>query len=203
MGFMGDWWETAKMILFHPNQFFDEMREDAPLIEFLKFALLNFFIFGVLMGFIFYAQIGLEFMKLGEMSTLAGILGFAFIPVLVVFALLFGVGYIFIVGAIIHVFLMMLGAKKGFEQTFKVFACFSVVFLFLWIPFLNFIFFIYGLYILIIGLSKLQEMSKLRVLIAILLPDIIVAILLTVIFFMYLNAITAFSFGAPSLAMMR
>jgi hypothetical protein len=83
----------------------------------------------------------------------------------------------FISAAVLHVVVYFMGAKKGFENTFK-----AVVYggtpstIFSWIPLVNIVFMFWSWFLLVKGLSKLQNMTMEKAFIATLVPLIIVIV---------------------------
>jgi len=190
--------EKVKGILLEPSKTFDDLKEE-PLGEAVKyyaviaavysafFALLLAFagnLVGTLMGF----------GNLGMMMGAGVGIGAA-----ITFFVVFMIGAIlgaFIGGAILHIFVYIVGGRRGIAQTIK--ACMygsTPSLLFGWIPIIGLIAMIWSLVAEIIGIRQLQELTTGKAIVVVILP-IIMAIILA----MALAAIIAasiFGMGRP------
>ncbi|MGI8891669.1 MAG: YIP1 family protein [Chthoniobacterales bacterium] len=124
LGLFKAFFETLKVVLLSPGSAFTAMKPEGGMVEPLIFALI-----GCTVGCAVYLLFSLLLSSLGIMAdrnALAGVLGmgigavfaFIFIPVFVAFGLFLGAG-------IVHLCLMLVGgAKRSFETTFRV-VCYS------------------------------------------------------------------------------
>ncbi len=87
----------------------------------------------------------------------------------------------FIGGAILHIFVYLVGGRKGLEQTIKAVMYGSTPGLLLgWIPIIGFIAGIWSLVLEILGIRQLHELTTGKAVLAVLIP-IIIAVVLAVI----------------------
>jgi hypothetical protein len=99
-----------------------------------------------------------------------------FLVYLVFLALLIG---IFVLGLITHVFVLLMGGKKGVEQTIKTTMFASTPALLLgWIPFVSIIGFIWSLVLLVLGIKENQEMTLGNAALVVVIPIVLNIILL-------------------------
>jgi len=99
-----------------------------------------------------------------------------FFVYLVFLALLVG---IFVLGLVAHVFVLLMGGKKGVEQTIKTTMYASTPALLLgWIPFVSIIGFIWSLVLLVLGIKENQEMTIGNAALVVLIPIVLHLILL-------------------------
>lgn len=119
---------------------------------------------------------GFPFIPLGITGIRSNSLTYIFIVISVsVISIIVGV---FVIGAVIHAFVYLLGGKKGFIQTIKALMYgSSAALIFGWIPIINIIAIIFSLKNQIIGIRHLQELNTIRAILAILIPSIGVAFL--------------------------
>jgi len=181
-----DFIEKIKLIIGDSNKFYDKVSGE-DLGEPIKYLLLVLIIPTVLI--ILLSGLFMTFV-LGIIQAMPG---GADIPAFVLtlgplIGVLFGVFYYistfvgsFIHGAILHVIVYLMGAKKGFQNTYKAVAYGQTPnIIFGWIPLLNIVFGIWSWYLVIKGLSKLQDMTMGRAFLATIIP-IIVLIALAVL----------------------
>ncbi len=124
LGFFPAFFETFKLVLLNPTAAFTNMKPEGGMTEPLIFA-----VFGGSIGFVFNILFTLLMSSFGMMSdrnALAGLMGLGigtifiiiFMPVFIAFGLFIG-------AAILHLCLILVGgAKRSFETTFRV-LCFS------------------------------------------------------------------------------
>ena len=165
----------VKGFLLSPVETFQQSRNDEPGVVFTYFAALLLF-HAILVALI--ATFGIE-----KMPTYPGIpVGIA-VPVIVFLMALAG-GFILtlIFAAWLHLWVYLLGGRKGIMQTFKAIIYGHTPRLLLgWIPFIGFIFMLWSLVLGVLGIRELQEISTgkaiLAVVIAIIIPLIIVILI--------------------------
>ncbi|MEI7650037.1 MAG: Yip1 family protein [Methanomicrobiales archaeon] len=162
----------VKGFLLKPVETFQQFKNDEPGIVFSYFAAL-LLIHAILSAII--ALIGIE-----TMPRYAGIPEGIAVPVIVFFMALAG-GFVItlIFAAWLHLWVYLLGGRKGIMQTFKAIIYGHTPRLLLgWIPFIGFIFVLWSLALGILGIRELQEMSTgkaiLAVAIAVMIPLVII-----------------------------
>jgi len=162
----------VKGFLLKPVETFQQFKNDEPGIVFSYFAAL-LLIHAILSAII--AVIGIE-----TLPRYAGIPEGIAVPVIVFFMALAG-GFIvtLIFAAWLHLWVYILGGRKGIMQTFKAIIYGHTPRLLLgWIPFIGFVFMLWSLVLGILGIRELQEMSTgkaiLAVAIAVMIPLVII-----------------------------
>jgi hypothetical protein len=193
-----DFVEKVKGFLMEPSETFDAVKGDT-LEEAIKYyaiiAAIYSAIFAVLLAFagaLFGSMMG--FRNLGMMMGAGAGLGAA-----VIFFVLFMIFVIiaaFIGGVILHIFVYLVGGRKGIEQTIKAVMYGSTPWLLLgWIPFIGFIATIWSIVLEIIGIRQLQELPTGKAVLAVLIPVIIVVIIAIVL--AVILATFVFGMGGP------
>ena len=164
----------VKGFLLKPVETFQQFKNDEPGIVFSYFAAL-LLLHAILSAII--ALIGIE-----TMPRYAGIPEGIAVPVIVFFMALAG-GFVItlIFAAWLHLWVYILGGRKGIMQTFKAIIYGHTPRLLLgWIPFIGFIFVLWSLALGILGIRELQEISTgkaiLAVVIAVMIPLVIILI---------------------------
>jgi hypothetical protein len=170
----------VKGFLLNPVETFQQSRDDEPGVVFTYFAAL-LLVHSILAALI--TLVGIEIMP--RFAGIPG--GLAFLVVVFFMALIGGFIFTLIFAAWLHLWVYLLGGRKGILQTFKAIIYGNTPRLLLgWIPFVGFIFALWSLVLGILGIRELQEMSTgkaiLAVLIAVIIP-LIVFILLAAWFF--------------------
>lgn len=98
---------------------------------------------------------------------------------------------VFIIGAIYHIGVYIVGGKKGIEQTIKALMYGQTPGLLLgWIPIIGIIAGIWSFVLYILGIRQLQEITTGKAILAVLIPIIIIVVLIVI-----LAIIAAFVFG--------
>ena len=165
----------VKGFLLKPVETFQQSKNDEPGVVFSYFAAL-LLIHAILSAII--TAIGIERMPIypGMPSGIA-------VPV-IVFLMALASGFIItlIFAAWLHLWVYLLGGRKGIMQTFKAIIYGHTPRLLLgWIPFIGFIFVLWSLALGILGIRELQEMSTgkaiLAVAIAVMIPLIIILLI--------------------------
>ena len=176
--------ETLKKVLFDPVAFFRAMPVSGGLSSPMTFGI-SVGYFGMIVS-AFYQTILHSLMGGGMIGGLArrdqmervaemfgGVMGFVFTLILGPFLILIG---LFVGAGITHLMLMLLGgAKRDFEATFRV-ACFAQApAVFAIVPFCGqLVQGIYQIVLTIIGLSEAHQISKMTAALAVLLPILLV-----------------------------
>lgn len=165
----------VKGFLLSPVETFQQSKNDEPSVVFTYFAALLLF-HSILVAII--ATIGIE-----KIPMYPGMPAGIAVPVIVFLMALAG-GFILtlIFAAWIHLWVYLLGGRKGIMQTFKAIIYGHTPRLLLgWIPFIGFIFMLWSLVLGILGIRELQEISTgkaiLAVVIAIIIPLIIIILI--------------------------
>ena len=154
--------EKVKGFLLSPVETFQKVK-DEDLGPLMKYFVILTLIFSIL-------PVKFPFMA-GTAGGLAAVV--TFITLLI--SLLIG---LFVGAAIVHIFVYLLGGRKGYTQTVKAIGYGMTPSLLLgWIPFLNIIVGIWALIVEIIGIRELQEMSTGKAALAVILPGIIIGII--------------------------
>ena len=171
-GFFSAFIETLQMVLTRPGEAFTAMRREGGLGEPLIYALIGGTL-GTVVGLFYRFALQSVFAGFGRTDALNHLLGgAALILVMIISPLLVVIGT-FIVSAILHLCLMIVGgAKQSFETTFRV-VCFSggSVNPLQLIPICGgLITFVWGLILYCIGLARSHEIETGRAVIAVLLP---------------------------------
>jgi hypothetical protein len=174
-GFFSAFIETLQMVLTRPGEAFTAMRREGGLGEPLIYALIGGTL-GTMVGLFYRFALQSVFAGFGRTDALNHLLGgAALILVMIISPLLVVIGT-FIVSAILHLCLMIVGgAKQSFETTFRV-VCFSggSVNPLQLIPICGgLITFVWGLILYCIGLARSHEIETGRAVIAVLLPLIV------------------------------
>src|ERR1700736_281922 len=174
-GFFSAFIETLQMVLTRPGEAFTAMRREGGLGEPLIYALIGGTL-GTMVGLFYRFALQSVFAGFGRTDALNHLLGgAALILVMIISPLLVVIGT-FIVSAILHLCLMIVGgAKQSFETTFRV-VCFSggSVNPLQLIPICGgLIAFVWALVLYCIGLDRSHEIETGRAVMAVLLPLII------------------------------
>ena len=172
--------DKVKGFILKPVETFQQSRNDEPGVVFSYFAAL-LLINAILSAII--ALIGIE-----TLPRFAGMPeGLAFPVIVFLMALAGGFILTLIFSAWLHLWVYILGGRKGIMQTFKAIIYGHTPRLLLgWIPFIGFVFMLWSLVLGILGIRELQEMSTgkaiLAIVIAVMIP--LVIILLIAAYFM-------------------
>ena len=183
LGFMAALVETTQKVLTRPSEFFASMPVTGgiggPLLYAILVGTLGVVV-AALYREVFQALVGSTFAGLGSSGEVQRILPFlmsgAGLVIQVVFAPLFVTIGLFLVAAIAHLFLLLLGgARRGFEATFRV-TCYSEAAAVInVIPVCGGLFsFVYYLVLAIIGLAAAHGIGKGTAAAAVLLPLLLV-----------------------------
>jgi hypothetical protein len=166
-----DYFALMKGFLLSPVETFRTVR-DTDLGDSLKYYLILLAINAVLSAIVSLAMAGAARTTLTSIFTQAGIpmpavtgtgvIGIALLMIIVQFAL------VFIGAAWLHVFVWLLGGRRGYLQTLKAIIFGSTpAMLFDWIPFIGFLAGLWSLVLGIFGLQELQNMTTLKAVLAI------------------------------------
>ncbi len=182
MGLWLDW----KNVMFDPQKFYKKLpakeKYRKATIFYLTIEAIGTAL--VLLAFISFIFLGLMddttmgFFKSTFMSglgtgLLTGILVLAF-PIII----LFSWGILYIGSAIVHLFVLLFGGKKGFVETFKANAYAAAPGIFSFIPWIGNVATVYSIILLIIGIKERQQLSLGKSIAAVLIPIGIVLLLI-------------------------
>lgn len=181
LGFFKAFYDTVSVLLTKPGEAFIMMKREGGLTDPLLFGMIGGSV-GTIVSILF--QIGLQ----SVIHTNTGLVDLFGVPVVVgllVFSPLWLALWLFIGSGILHLCLMMLGgANRPFETTFRVvcYACGSTQ-LFNIIPICGaYVAPIYYIVLVCIGLTRAQETTTGKALLAIFLPILVCCGLMTVLF---------------------
>jgi hypothetical protein len=181
-----DFSEKVKGFLLEPSKTFDASKGDT-LNEALKYYVLLAVIFSALLALLFAIAATLFGSMMGRFGMLLGTgAGMAGALVIFVMFLVLWIISAFVSGAILHIFVYIVGGRKGISQTIKAVMYGSTPSLLLgWIPFINYLAWIWSLVLEILGIRQLQELTTGRAILAVLIPIIIIVVLVVVIAAMF------------------
>jgi hypothetical protein len=188
MGFI----EKTKSFLFTPIETFKKVREEDIGVG-LKYFIIWLVIYAALttvVSLVVGAMLGSIYRNIPGFSGYGSFLGVIVGPIAAVISfimiLLSGFVGIFIGSALIHIGVLLVGGKKGYNQTIKaVMYGITPAFLLGWIPIAGIIFSLWSLLLEILGVRELQEISTGKAILAVLLPVIAIAIVVAIAIMMY------------------
>lgn len=174
LGFFKAFYDTASLLLTKPGEAFTMMKREGGLTDPLLFALIGGSI-GAIASILF--QVGLQAItNSGGRNNFVELFGVGMVIGFIVLSPLFLAAGIFIGSGVLHLCLMILGgAKRPFETTFRV-VCYScgAAYLFSIIPFCGgYITPIYNIVLQCLGLSRAHETTIGKAVLAVLLPMIV------------------------------
>ena len=179
-----DFYEKVNGLLLEPSKTFDVLKEeplDGAIKYYICIAAVYSALFALLLGFA--GSLSGSMMGFGNLGMMMGAgagIGAA-ITFFVVFMIMAILGA-FIGGAILHIFVYIVGGRKGLTQTIKAGMYGSTAsLLFGWLPIINIIAVIWSLVTEIIGIRQLHELTTGRAILAQVLPIIIAFILAMVL----------------------
>lgn len=165
--------EKMKGFLMNPVETFKKVK-DENLESLLKYFVILALVFSILGAMMIAAGVSATPVNIPLMETYGGAFAVIFIATLIA-----SIAGLFIGAAIIHIFVYLLGGKKGYTQTVKAVGYGMTPHLLLgWIPYIGIIFSIWALVVYILGIRELQEMSTGKAVLAVILPAIIIGIIL-------------------------
>ena len=171
--------EKIKGFLVSPVETFRKVK-DEDMGPGIKYFIILALIFSILFAVIFTllgAMVGSMFGGAFLGGMIGGTMGIVmFIPLF--FGLLVS---LFIGSAILHLFVYLVGGRKGYTQTLKAYAYGSTPMLLLgWILPISFVFSIWSLIVEILGIRELHEISTGRAVLAVILLIIVLAIIIAI-----------------------
>ncbi len=189
--------EKIRLILGNSEKFFNKVRNEdiVPSIKYLLFlsAIPTLFIIlfsNITLGFFPSMLLLMNSQMPSFMSQIMGsMIGFL---VGGIFYICLFVG-VFLSAIILHAIVYLMGAKRGFENTYKAVAYGSTPsILFSWIPFVSIIFGLWSWYLVVKGVSRLQKITMEKAFIATIIP--IIAYVVIILILMYSFMLSAMLF---------
>jgi len=163
---MDNYVETLKKVLTNPEGFFSEMPKEGGYGEPLKFATINFAIFGLLSGIVAVVMKGSS--PTSIVSTLIG-------------AVIGGIIGLFIFGIILFILFKIVGGSGSYEGTVRILSYTSATQILTWIPLIGILAALYSIWLNIVGGKHVHNISTVRSAIAVLIPVVIIVILVVVL----------------------
>ena len=187
-----DFYEKVKGFIMEPSKTFDATKEDT-LEDALKYYVGITAIFSaisaVLFAFastLFGSMMGGFEMMMGASAGIAGAISI-FVMLLILMVI-----WAFIGGAIIHIFVYIVGGRKGIVKTIIALMYADTPYLlFGWIPIIGLIVAIWSLVLSVLGIRQFQELTTGRAILAIFIPIIIIGIIV----FVAMIAVFTFAIG--------
>ena len=176
-----DFYEKLKGFVLEPSKTFDATKEDT-LEDALKYYVGIAAIFSALSAVLFAFASTLFGSMMGGfgmmMGASAGIAGAISIFVMLLILMVIGA---FIGGAIVHIFVYLLGGRKGIVKTIIALMYGDTPYLlFGWIPLIGLIAAIWSLVLNVLGIRQFQELTTGKAILAILIPIIMMVIIVFV-----------------------
>lgn len=173
-----DFYEKVKGFILEPTKTFDATKEDT-LEDALKYYVGITAIFSALSAVLFaFASTWFGSMRdgFGMMSGAGtGIAGAILLFVMLLILIVIGA---FIGGAIVHIFVYIMGGRKGIAKTIIALMYGDTPYLlFGWIPLIGLIAAIWSLVLNVLGVRQFQELTTGKAILAILIPIIIISII--------------------------
>jgi hypothetical protein len=172
---LNDFVEKVRGFVFNPVETFRKSKEDplgSAFIYFIVLVLIN----AILSTLVLLA--GINAMNLPD--TIPGLKAI-FPGILFVGLIVGGIVGIFIGGGWLHIFIWLLGGRKGYFQTVKTLMYGTTPGLLIgWIPLIGIIGLIWDLILVVIGIRELQEMSTERAVVAVILAAVIILVIIIV-----------------------
>jgi len=182
--------EKVKGFLMSPTETFQDSRDDG-FGEAFVYCLATLVIYAALNS----AMIAFGFANFAGTPLGLADAGASFIGIIIG-----GILCILIVAILMHIFIVIVGGRKGIEQTFKVvFYAMTPGFLFGWIPVIGIIANLWSLVLEVIGIRELHEISTARAVLAVFLP-LIILIILIILAFLVIAFFTVESFAVHSVS---
>ena len=176
--------EKIKGFITDPTKTFNAVKQES-LGEALKYYAIIAAVYSAILALMFAfmgAFLG-SMMGLGNVGSMMGIgAGIGTAIILFIVFLLSSIIGAFIAGAIMHIFVYIVGGRKGISQTIKALMYGSTpTLLFGWIPFIGMLAGIWSLILEIIGIKELHELTTGKAIMAMLIPIILLIILAIII----------------------
>ena len=173
--------ERIKGFLFSPSKTFDNSKEDT-LGDALKYFAALLAIYAVLFSIMVLVAFSAMSWIVGPWAAMMGLAAGPILAVaMLVLTFISGIIAVFIMGLWMHIWVYVVGGRKGVTQTIKALMYGATPsYLLGWIPFIGIIAGIWALIVEIIGIRQLHELSTgkavLAFILAIIIPGIVAAI---------------------------
>ncbi|MEI7432846.1 MAG: YIP1 family protein [Methanomicrobiales archaeon] len=182
---LNDFMEKVRGFILKPVETFQECKEDS-LGNALTYYIILVIINAILSTLVLFAGIS----TLSMYEKIPGMEGI-FPAVLFVGIIVGGIIGVFICGAWLHIFVWLLGGRKGYEKTLKAIMYGSTPGLLIsWIPIIGIIGALWTLILEILGIQELQEMSTGRAAAAVILAVVVFVIIIIVVALVFFMAVT-------------
>ncbi len=186
-------WSTWKRVMVEPAQFYQQlpakMGYKEPSVFYLKVSALLLAILYVFLAFIALIMVSFLGALNIPMLSMISALGAGVVALIALiafpFLLLFYWLCLWISAGITHLFVMLFGGTKGFNETFKAAAYASAPILFSFIPMIGYAASIYVIVLNVIGIQKRQHLNLGKSIAVILLPLLFFAVLFLILFFTF------------------
>ena len=168
-----------KEVLSHPMDFFGRLREEGIKSAFVYYLFLSLFatIMGVIMHFVYGSALRSVFPSTMFEGAFVGFYT-GLIIVASLIGWIIGLGLLFVVVAVLHVWIKIFKGKKEYSKTCQLYVYSNTPTLLLgWIPVVGFLAQLYSLVLLIVGTHKMHELSLRRSILMYLIPVAIIIIL--------------------------
>ncbi len=179
-----DFLEKVKGLLLEPSKTFDSLKDET-LGEAIKYYAIIAAVYSALFALIFAFAGSLFGSMMGyrNLGTMMGAgVGIGAAVFFFVMFMILAIAGAFIGGAILHIFVYIVGGRKGIVQTIKAGMYGSTPSLLLgWIPLVGMIAAIWSLIVEIIGVRQLHELTTGRAILAVFIPIILVIILVVIL----------------------
>lgn len=171
--FVDNFVSTWKSVVLSPENFFKSMPTKGGYEEPLKFAVVNFLIYGVMLGIFALLLAGLMAPFAPALPIFAGVAALLYVIVIPVL----GVIGLFIGGIILLVCFKIVGGTGSYESTVRILSYVSALYAIAWIPIVGFLASLYGIYLAIVGGKYVHNLTMGKSAIAVLIPIIVLVII--------------------------
>ncbi|MCK4475244.1 MAG: YIP1 family protein [Methanophagales archaeon] len=177
-------WERIKGFLFRPSETFDASKEDT-IGDAFKYFVVLLAIYAVLFSIMVLVAFSAMSWMVEPWAAMMGLTAGPLLAVaMFVLSLISGIIAVFIMGLWMHIWVYIVGGRKGVKQTIKALMYGATPsYLLGWIPFIGIIAGIWALIVEIIGIRQLHELSTGKAVLAFILAIIIPAIIAAIVTF--------------------
>ena len=177
-------WERIKGFLFRPSETFDASKEDT-IGDAFKYFVVLLAIYAVLFSIMVLVAFSAMSWMVEPWAAMMGLTAGPLLAVaMFVLSLISGIIAVFIMGLWMHIWVYIVGGRKGVKQTIKALMYGATPsYLLGWIPFVGLIAGIWALIVEIIGIRQLHELSTGKAVLAFILAIIIPAIIAAIVTF--------------------
>ncbi len=183
---LNDFMENVRGFLLKPVETFQKSKEDT-LGNTLTYYIILVVINAILSTLVLLAGVS----TLSQYGNIPGMEGI-FPEILFVSIIVGGIAGVFVGGAWLHIFVWLLGGRKGYLQTVKTLMYGSTPGLLIsWIPIIGIIGALWSLILEILGIQELQEMSTGRAAAAVILAVVILVIIVIAVALIFYMSLTS------------